>query len=172
MNQKITVLLDETKRVLKRIGIPIVQEKSVSDEWNLFTGVVHFDNGPAEMIAVSYKPEAEYILISDKLAYPVSKEKVGDMLEIINELNTFQVGGTFYLGREAATVSVSAGFFVNDAKLDEVTFEKTLQGVMKNGENLFPIIKNFLSGGKEKRRIFEEIEHFKREGLKHAKVKK
>ena len=171
MTKDQTNLLEETRRVLKRIGLPIISQNFTKGEWRLATGVIHFDNGPGEIITFSYKPEPDYILISDQLAYPVSKERAGDMLEIINELNTFQIGGTFYLDGKAAAISVSDGFYVNDPNLDEVTFEKTLQFVMKNGEKFLPMIKDFLSGKGNKRELFQEIERAKKEGLKNAKIK-
>ncbi|MBM4305101.1 MAG: hypothetical protein FJ123_00040 [Deltaproteobacteria bacterium] len=170
MDQKRNKLLDQTKQALRRIGLPIIQEKSLQGGWDISTGVVHFDNGPAEILAVSYDAKPEYILISDRLAYLIPKEKVGDTLEIINELNMFQVAGTFYLDRKASTLGVSDGFYVNESELDKVTFEKPLLMVIKKGENLFPMIMDLFEGRKGKEEILEEIELSKKEAIRNGKI--
>ena len=165
-------LFKETKAVMKRIGLPVTQDEVLKDSWGFSTGVVHFDGGPGEIIKVTYTHPNQYILISDTLAWPVSDDKNTSLPEIINRLNSFQAGGTFYFDEVRHVVEVSGGFWVNASTLDEVTFEKNLGYVMKMGERMFPALLDFLAGNKTKQDIFSQINAFKMEEERNEETDK
>ena len=158
MKPKNEQIFEEAKNIFKRIGLPIIEEDKSGTEWRFSTGIVSFDDDPEVRVAVFYETNSQYLIFSDRLAYPVSEKKVSSLNKMFSRINRHLVSSSIRIDDQTSTVELKSGFYVNGDHADEETFEKNLHSLLETEKRLFGPIHDFLDGTKGEQEVLSQVE--------------